>query len=113
MLKISQNIKETPVSTEEIAPSYDASVLPYNNRVRTSAAKLDENLRSGQQALLRHDQYLPAYVGDGPERAHARRSNRHPRAVHAALGLRTSRPAHAVAELQADHHLRSRSQPLW
>ena len=52
MLKISQNIKETQVVTEEIAPSYDASVLPYNNRVRTSAAKLDENLRSGQQALL-------------------------------------------------------------
>ena len=51
MLKITPILKEAPVSQEEIAPSYDASQLPYNNRVRVSAAKLEENLRTGSQAL--------------------------------------------------------------
>ena len=65
MLKITPISKEPQVTQEETAPSYDASVLPYNNRVRTSTAKLDENLRAGQQALLDMSNIFQPMIGMG------------------------------------------------
>ena len=50
-LKLDYTPKVSPEMDQEAAPSYDASLLPWNNRVRTSAAKLDEGIRAGAQAM--------------------------------------------------------------
>ena len=52
MFKLDTIPEEPQVIQEETKPSYDENVLPYNNRVRVSAATLDKNLRAGQEALL-------------------------------------------------------------